>query len=357
MNLSNLGWFDLLPFSTYRLGIHKNKKRSHVAGNHQPAFSSSKKISFKTRLLVQFFVFLGLIAASGVALIGPVYFFPGTFAAQAANQTLATVNPQAVLPAVNDAGNFIDSLGAQTSQFIQNISQPTPLVTVPMAAEKTKTPSVQSVSNDTPVESSFSPDFVIETLASTINPLINSPREVLLPQTVSLDNNDAIVAGSDGIQPTEKIVEKPVPSPTQAPLRQKITQPAAPVSIPIPANLPAGDFIWPVKGYISQGYGRWHPGIDIVSPFDTPIYAAGNGVVQAANYNNYGLGRHIIIGHADGYTTVYAHLNVMLVNVGQSVAKGSLIGRIGLTGRTTGPHLHFEIRHNGSALFPLNLIH
>jgi murein DD-endopeptidase MepM/ murein hydrolase activator NlpD len=179
---------------------------------------------------------------------------------------------------------------------------------------------------------------------------------VLLPQTVSLDNNDATIADNGEVKAEVAGVVSPTSTPPLT-TQLKVTLPTAPASIPVPANLPAGDFIWPVKGFISQGFSRWHPGIDIVSPFDTPVYAAGDGVVQAANYDSYGLGKHIVLGHASSYTTIYAHLDVMMVSVGQVVTKGTLIGKIGLTGRTTGSHLHFEIRINGSALSPLSLLH
>ena len=109
---------------------------------------------------------------------------------------------------------------------------------------------------------------------------------------------------------------------------------------------------WPVKtGYVSSGY-KWrrlggttsfHGAIDIAAPRGTPIYAAGGGVVILARY--YGnAGRTVFIDHGGGMTTLYFHMDKILVSVGQSVISGDQIGTIGTTGRTTGPHLHFETR-------------
>ena len=109
---------------------------------------------------------------------------------------------------------------------------------------------------------------------------------------------------------------------------------------------------WPVKtGYVSSGY-KWrrlggttsfHGAIDIAASRGTPIYAAGGGVVILARY--YGnAGRTVFIDHGGGMTTLYFHMDKILVNVGQTVITGDQIGTIGTTGRTTGPHVHFETR-------------
>ena len=109
---------------------------------------------------------------------------------------------------------------------------------------------------------------------------------------------------------------------------------------------------WPVQtGYVSSGY-KWrrlggttsfHGAIDIAASRGTPIYAAGGGVVILARY--YGnAGRTVFIDHGGGMTTLYFHMDKILVSVGQSVISGDQIGTIGTTGRTTGPHLHFETR-------------
>jgi murein DD-endopeptidase MepM/ murein hydrolase activator NlpD len=125
----------------------------------------------------------------------------------------------------------------------------------------------------------------------------------------------------------------------------------------IAVNAPQGSgrFIWPTSGYITNRFSPTHLGIDIGAPLGTPVYAADAGVVTSAGpMGTYGLA--VIIDHGKGFTTLYAHLSMYYPTVGTPVRKGQAIGKIGLTGKTTGPHLHFEIRYNGGAVNPLNYL-
>jgi murein DD-endopeptidase MepM/ murein hydrolase activator NlpD len=112
-------------------------------------------------------------------------------------------------------------------------------------------------------------------------------------------------------------------------------------------------FIWPADGVFTSGYGwRWgriHAGIDIAAPIGTPILAAASGVIEYSQWNDGGYGNMIDIRHADGTITRYAHLNELYVKEGQTVGQGQIIGAMGSTGFSTGPHLHFEIRPNGGS--------
>jgi hypothetical protein len=94
-----------------------------------------------------------------------------------------------------------------------------------------------------------------------------------------------------------------------------------------------------------------HLGIDVAAPTGTPVYAAADGVIQKAQEEK-GWGKLVIIEHADGYTSFYAHLSKMEVESGTKVQKGGVIGRVGNTGQSTGPHLHYEVRKNGKQLDP-----
>jgi murein DD-endopeptidase MepM/ murein hydrolase activator NlpD len=121
----------------------------------------------------------------------------------------------------------------------------------------------------------------------------------------------------------------------------------------IAVNAPQGSgrFIWPTSGYITNRYAPDHLGIDIGAPVGTPVYAADAGVVTSAGpMGTYGLA--VIIDHGKGFTTLYAHLSMYYPTVGTPVRKGQAIGKIGMTGKTTGPHLHFEIRYGGGAVNP-----
>ena len=96
-----------------------------------------------------------------------------------------------------------------------------------------------------------------------------------------------------------------------------------------------------------------HMGIDLAGPIGTPIYATADGVVSASGYNNGGYGNLIKLDHGRGVETRYGHLSAMLVADGQRVARGQLIGRMGSTGRSTGSHLHYEVRIEGKAVNPI----
>jgi len=116
------------------------------------------------------------------------------------------------------------------------------------------------------------------------------------------------------------------------------------------------DFIWPVEGKISDVFteveNKKHQGIDISCPLGTPIKASNAGKVIYSNNGIKGYGNLIILRHSEKYVTVYAHNQVNLVEEGRWAEKGQIIGKVGQTGRATGPHLHFEIRKNNKALNP-----
>lgn len=108
-----------------------------------------------------------------------------------------------------------------------------------------------------------------------------------------------------------------------------------------------GSFGWPASGVITQKYWNRHKAIDIGAPKGSPVLAADSGYVIGVGRSDQGYGLHVVIDHRNGYQTLYAHLSVYYVEVGQSVKKGELIGTMGATGKATGPHLHFEIVYKG----------
>ncbi len=115
--------------------------------------------------------------------------------------------------------------------------------------------------------------------------------------------------------------------------------------------------IWPVHGPVTSEFGpRWggfHPGVDIAAPFGTPIQAARDGVVIFAGWNG-GYGNFVLIDHGGGIVTGYAHQSRLAVTRGQTVHQGDVIGYEGSTGYSTGPHVHFEVRINGTPQNPRN---
>ena len=118
-------------------------------------------------------------------------------------------------------------------------------------------------------------------------------------------------------------------------------------TVPKDAKRGTGVFGWPVGGYITQRYSEAHPAVDVGVVVGTPVKASDSGYIAVVGRSDTGYGRYVLIDHANGFQTIYAHLSIIYVEVGQSVAKGKAIGLSGNTGKSTGPHLHFEIKLNG----------
>lgn len=138
------------------------------------------------------------------------------------------------------------------------------------------------------------------------------------------------------------------------PVGQEVSPNLPPLSIPEFPDAPTQftGYIWPAKGVLTSGFGRrWgrmHKGIDIAAPVGTPIFAAASGEVISAGWNSGGYGNLVKIRHPDGSVTYYGHNSRVLVREGQMVAQGEQISEMGSTGRSTGPHLHFEVRPDGT---------
>lgn len=115
-------------------------------------------------------------------------------------------------------------------------------------------------------------------------------------------------------------------------------------------------FLRPVRGRYTDGFGwvagRRHTGIDFPAPTGTPVGAAGRGVVAFAGWNTGGYGKLVVVRHRLGFESWYAHLSDISTRRGQAVVGGTRIGRVGSTGRSTGPHLHFEVRRFGTPIDP-----
>lgn len=120
---------------------------------------------------------------------------------------------------------------------------------------------------------------------------------------------------------------------------------------------PTGQFVWPAQGRITQGYKFYHHAIDIANHDGGPIVAADSGRVTVAGWtDNTGYGNRVMIDHGNGFVTLYGHMSVIAVQVGQTVRRGDLLGQMGSTGRSTGTHLHFEIRVSNVGQDPMNYL-
>ncbi len=176
--------------------------------------------------------------------------------------------------------------------------------------------------------------------ASEVQKIVDYPfNEFLNDETFALAVGQTLVV-PDGVKPEEK---KIVPRTTRS---LALTPDAGSVTA-------QGSFVWPTSGSISQGYRFYHKAIDISNRGGGNILAADSGSVVVSGWpDNSGYGNRIMIDHGNGFVTLYAHLSSIQVKEGQRVNRGDVIGQMGSTGRSTGTHLHFEIRQGGSLLNP-----
>lgn len=170
------------------------------------------------------------------------------------------------------------------------------------------------------------------------------------------------LATAEALQPGQEIIipggEPPAP-PAPTPVQRRQAQIfGGTASGNAPPSAPAGRsrFIWPTSmRKINQYFrGRYHTGLDIEGTYSTPIYAAAAGRVVYAGSDRSGYGLHVVIDHGNGYETLYAHASKIFVSRGDAVKQGESIAMVGSTGRSTGTHLHFEIKTSGGFLNPLS---
>ncbi len=164
--------------------------------------------------------------------------------------------------------------------------------------------------------------------------------------TFSDDETFALVAGQTLIVPDGVM---PDATATSVPQLASVTPGAGAASS-------TGTYVWPAFGRITQPFRYYHPGVDIANHDGGPILAADSGVVIRAGWDTTGYGNMIMLDHGNGVRTLYGHLSLIEVAIGQRVQKGSEIGHMGSTGRSTGTHLHFEIRLPGGNVDPLNYL-
>ncbi|MEB3356982.1 MAG: M23 family metallopeptidase [Synechococcales bacterium] len=138
-------------------------------------------------------------------------------------------------------------------------------------------------------------------------------------------------------------------------LNEEAAQAAAkPKGRPVKAALPISSRFGLRPNPFGRGY-ELHQGIDFPGPVGTPIFATASGTVKTAEYSG-GYGYHVVIDHGYGYSTLYAHLSRLAVAAGASVNQGELIGYLGSTGRSTGPHLHYSVVLSGNAVDPMDYL-
>ncbi|HOZ80959.1 MAG TPA: M23 family metallopeptidase [Candidatus Woesebacteria bacterium] len=167
--------------------------------------------------------------------------------------------------------------------------------------------------------------------------------------TFANDETFALTAGQelmipDGIKPKEVVID--------------VARYTAKTVAPIPGVVGEGSFMWPTSGRISQKFYWYHPGVDVANRANPDIIASQGGTVITAGWNAGGYGNYVVVDHGNGYQTLYAHMvtNSIVVKAGDRVRQGQKLGVMGSTGRSTGTHLHFEIRYGSGKVDPLSLL-
>ena len=160
-----------------------------------------------------------------------------------------------------------------------------------------------------------------------------------------------------------KIVQERVIAVSRDQLREPgVTQYSAPAESAVNVNKPADavekaittKLLWPTSGHvITQYYGWRHTGLDIDGDYTSPLYASEDGVVDISGWNSGGYGLQVLISHAGGIKTRYAHASKLFVKAGDAVKRGQVIAMMGSTGRSTGSHIHYEVIVNGAKVNPL----
>lgn len=153
----------------------------------------------------------------------------------------------------------------------------------------------------------------------------------------------------------EEIVDLPAPGTANGKEAVILRPPPPPPPPPVAPGTPTGTFGWPIRGPITQGFWWWHQGIDIACTVGAPVIASEAGVITYSNWDGSGYGMRVV-AQSGNHQHTYSHLSRLDVRVGQAVNKGQTIGTCGSTGRSTGPHLHFEVVLNGRYLNPLGLL-
>lgn len=170
------------------------------------------------------------------------------------------------------------------------------------------------------------------------------------------------------VEPTVIEEPEPEPEPTVTPEPAATPEPTVtpePTTEPEPSGGGSGALQWPISGAVVSGFGmrvhpifgdtRMHTGLDIDGSSGDPIGSAGSGTVIFAGWQE-GYGNVVIVDHGSGLSTVYAHMSTLGTAEGASITTGQNVGQVGSTGYSTGPHLHFEVREDGTAVNPLSYL-
>ncbi|MBN1888162.1 MAG: M23 family metallopeptidase [Thermoflexales bacterium] len=207
------------------------------------------------------------------------------------------------------------------------------------------------------VEAGDSVEGIAEKYKVPVEDIVNAEWNSLRVGQQPIEGQSLIVPGGK----REMVVWQLPIQKTTAAASQSSASKATPIGFcegAVVAPLGTGTFIWPEDFHRLGGnpYAWWHRAIDISGKTGNAVYASDSGTVVWAGWNNWGYGYLIVLDHGNGWQTWYAHLSQIHVYCGQQLYQGAVIGAVGSTGNSTGPHLHFETRYNGDLPNPLNVL-
>ena len=267
-----------------------------------------------------------------------------------------TSEPTSALAVVLEAGNFSDLL--DQLEYLNEIGSQDKRIATEVENAKVKMTATRNATRRTRAQVAETTRAVAARTAeqrAVRDRLAWSQRELA---TARRDKREALSdVREDKQQALDHMAELQAQS---AALASRIRSAQSSAVVPGPTGSPsAAGFIWPVHGVLTSTFGwRWgrmHEGIDLAVPIGTPVVAAASGTVIVAGWMG-GYGNLVVIDHGNGIATAYGHNTSLAVGYGQSVAQGQLISYSGSTGHSTGPHVHFEVRVNGSPVDPLGYL-
>lgn len=173
-----------------------------------------------------------------------------------------------------------------------------------------------------------------ETLASIAQKWHVSPEAIIRYLPNHLDDDKALEPGQELVIPGGRLD----------------------LNIPKPELSPASPLAWPLRGWLTQGYSARHRAVDIATAWGAPVYAADDGKVIRSGWLYTGYGFSVMIRHRNGLVTLYSHMTNPAIATGDWVRRGQMIGVVGSTGNSTGPHVHFEVRKDGTRVNPLDYL-
>ncbi|NCB05453.1 MAG: LysM peptidoglycan-binding domain-containing protein [Clostridia bacterium] len=264
-------------------------------------------------------------------------------------------NSKEVISYTVKSGDTVSAIAQQYSLSMTEVQKLNPhlnLHRIAVGDQVRVSAAVPMLSTKTTVKESYTEKIPFETVVQKTDKLYTNQSRVVKAGVSGKAAVTANVVYVDGEEQSRSVLSYEVVNEPVNEVKEQGTK-------ALPKKAPKGSFIHPFRGIVSSRYGYrsrgFHTGIDFAGPTGSSIVAADGGTVTLARWNG-GYGYCVIIDHGNGYQTLYAHASKLLVKQGQKVAQGEVIARVGSTGNSTGPHLHFEVRINGKTVNPAKYI-